>query len=224
MNNRTKSRFTLIELLVVIAIIAILSSLLLPALSKAREKARAATCISNLKQMFTHFRFYADDYQDCLPYSGTTAWIYVLRDSYPQSFPSNRMWSKAGQQVWHCPSEKGNSASDSNPNGASDFGINRLAWEIRVGSTNVTTYRWENSAPLPDVKFLLADISLVGRPTLYPVYPDRLLGNHRHDTRGNYLFFDGHVAALGLTEVPGWPSNWGGYYGAADKRPWDCAH
>ncbi|HOJ31749.1 MAG TPA: prepilin-type N-terminal cleavage/methylation domain-containing protein, partial [bacterium] len=49
--NRTKNAFTLIELLVVIAIIAILAAVLMPVLSKAREKARAAVCVSNLKQM-----------------------------------------------------------------------------------------------------------------------------------------------------------------------------
>jgi len=56
--------FTLIELLVVIAIIAILAAILLPALQRAREKARQAVCMSNLKQMGLAVQFYAQDYDE----------------------------------------------------------------------------------------------------------------------------------------------------------------
>ncbi len=63
-----KTRFTLIELLVVIAIIAILASILLPVLSKAREKANLSTCKSNLKQIGTGFQLYANDNNSFFPY------------------------------------------------------------------------------------------------------------------------------------------------------------
>ncbi len=62
-----KKGFTLIELLVVIAIIAILAAILFPVFAQAREKARATTCLSNLKQLGTALILYQDDYDEKLP-------------------------------------------------------------------------------------------------------------------------------------------------------------
>jgi len=69
-----KFGFTLLELLVVIAIIALLSSILLPALSKAREKGRQAKCISNLKQISLAFMMYAGDNDGWFPPCATGSW------------------------------------------------------------------------------------------------------------------------------------------------------
>jgi prepilin-type N-terminal cleavage/methylation domain-containing protein/prepilin-type processing-associated H-X9-DG protein len=64
MNSRNKSGFTLIELLVVIAIIAILAAILFPVFAQAREKARQAMCISNMKQIGNGWMMYAQDYDE----------------------------------------------------------------------------------------------------------------------------------------------------------------
>ena len=69
--------FTLIELLVVIAIIAILASLLLPALSKAKSKAQSTACMNNLKQLAYCWVMYADDHNDVMPPTSSVSTDYI---------------------------------------------------------------------------------------------------------------------------------------------------
>jgi len=190
---RTRA-FTLIELLVVIAIIAILAAILFPVFAKAREKARQASCQSNLKQIGLAILMYAQDYDEMLvrhcyqPPSGSYPWLAAVQ-------PYVKNW-----QLYMCPDNSGwrNEAMGC---GGYSYNLSRLANGTTVGCAE----RKMADIPKPASLLMVTEGQDAGNAIAWVGYwyretntadPSNLHPVGRHNEGSNICFVDGHVKWL----------------------------
>jgi len=224
-----KNNFTLIELLVVIAIIAILASMLLPALSTARDRAKSISCTNNLKQIGLTGQLYASDYDEFLP-----AALLPLAASSPsmpwEPWPYYFVhYGKLSAKAVVCPSAtlsieaqinltEGNMTSSAYSTMIRNFsyGLNwatfgltvagspravRISQVARFG-TNSTLIWYGDSAPRSLSSTIQSDYScFIGWGTAYPYGGGYYPVNLAHSRRANVVMIDGHVEPLGYREV-----------------------
>lgn len=225
--RRTRRAFTLIELLVVIAIIAILAAILFPVFAQAREKARALTCLSNMRQLGTGFAMYTQDYDECLvplaiaPPAPTPAVIPGGRTWWPdllQPYVKNF-------QIFRCPSLPPNrlGIGYNHPElavwlggGLSIATIDKPADTVALADTAVIGNPTETDPNKWRPASATSDSYFFRTPTNMPYYnddPARVVNRHQEMT--NVAFVDGHAKAVKVSAL-------GFQYPAGDARAlWD---
>jgi prepilin-type processing-associated H-X9-DG protein/prepilin-type N-terminal cleavage/methylation domain-containing protein len=202
-NAQPTGAFTLLELLVVIAIIAILAGLLLPALARAKEKARAAGCQSQMRQISLAVRLYADDHDDYFPRSLHSAGAYNQRAwgqaIAPQLGVATAAYTNLLKGVYHCASDKRADAWSYGQNVYFELGPS----DDYFGQPQ--TWRRCSSIPRPASTILQAE-NAGEADHIMPHFWVNLadaedVAAKRHSGRANYNFVDGHATSLRLTDT-----------------------
>ena len=200
--KRVVNLFTLIELLVVIAIIAILAAMLLPSLSKARERGRQISCVSNLKQIGVAAAMYTDLAKEIFPLVG---WGDGYNDGPHLWFKSVSPYF-GGNEVLGCPSNLDGNPKISYGVNAGDAWSNMSPWGWRAWSgTFYSTPKALGQVTHPVQVTQLSDGSLTSVASC-DAYSFSGASHFpgRHLDHQNFEFIDGHTDSLNTTITAGW--------------------